>query len=308
MNISKQKIQVVKELHRPARKNFPTRRIVIKGLNETWQADLAQFDFLASENKKYKFLLVVIDCFSKYVWARPLKSKTGSEVTHAFQSILNDRTPKNLQTDQGKEFFNSHFQNLMKKYSINHYHTFSSKKAAIVERVIKTLKNRLYLEFSLNGNYKWIDIIQRIVDEYNHTKHSTIRMKPSDVNKTNENSIMKNSYNFMKIAGQNKLVVGDVVRISRYKHVFDKNYHPNWTTELFKIIEVKITNPVTYLLEDMEGRPIKGAFYEQELQKTKQPDVYLVEKILRKKGDKVLVKWLGFDKSHNSWIHRTNRL
>lgn len=156
-----------------------------------------------------------------------MKNKTGSEVTHAFQSILYDRTPKNLQTDQGEEFFNSYFRNLIKKYSINHYHTFISKRAAIVERVIKTLKNRLYLEFSLNGNYKWIDIIQRIKDEYNHTKHSTIRMKPSDVTKTNENIIMKKSYNFMEIAGQNKLVVGDVVRISRYKHVFDKNYHPN---------------------------------------------------------------------------------
>lgn len=77
---------------------------------------------------------------------------------------------------------------------------------------------------------------------------------------------------------------------------------------MFKIIKVKITNPVTYLLEDMEGQPIEGAFYEQELQKTKQPDVYLVEKSLRKKGDYVLVKWLGFGKSHNSWIHHTYRL
>jgi hypothetical protein len=88
------------------------------------------------------------------------------------------------------------------------------------------------------------------------------------------------------------------------RHAFDKSYKPHFTTELFKIATVRLTNPTTYLLEDLNGNPIKGGFYEQELLKTQQPDVYLIEKILRKKGDKMYVKWLGFDATHNSWIDK----
>ncbi|KAJ8915420.1 hypothetical protein NQ315_003180 [Exocentrus adspersus] len=102
--------------------------------------------------------------------------------------------------------------------------------------------------------------------------------------------------------------MGDIVRISKNKHIFAKGYTPNWTTELFKITAVKITNPTTYLLEDMRGQPIQGAFYAEELQKTTKSDVYLVEKVLKRKGQKVYVKWLDLDKSHNSWIDKNNVL
>ncbi|KAJ8913146.1 hypothetical protein NQ315_006064 [Exocentrus adspersus] len=95
-------------------------------------------------------------------------------------------------------------------------------------------------------------------------------------------------------------MVGDIVRISKNEHVFAKGYTPNWTTELFEITTVKITNPITCLLEDMRGQPIQGAFYAEELQKTTNPDVYLVEKVLRRKGQKIYVKWFGLDKCHNS--------
>lgn len=90
--------------------------------------------------------------------------------------------------------------------------------------------------------------------------------------------------------------------------MFDKGYTPNWSTELFKIVKIQLTNPATYLLEDMSGGPIRGSFYEHELQKAKHQDAYLVQKVLRRKRNKVYVKWLGFDKSHNSWIEKTNGL
>jgi hypothetical protein len=99
-----------------------------------------------------------------------------------------------------------------------------------------------------------------------------------------------------------KFKVGDVVRISKYKHVFSKGYTPNWTGELFTIAEVKKTRPVTYILKDEEGNIIKGGFYKEELLKTKYKDLYLIEEVLQKKGNKLYVKWLGFPKSHNSWI------
>lgn len=304
---SNEKIQLVKELHRPVRRKFPRRRTIIKGLDDLWQSDLGQLDLYAKSNKNFKYILIVIDCFSKYVWAKPLKTKSGEEVTKAFEDILKEgRIPKNLQTDHGKEYYNSNFNRLMQKYRINHYSTYSQMKAAVAERVVRTLKEKLFQYFSLNGTYKWIDVLQEIVNNYNNRKHSKTKMRPNEINKSNAKNIT--AYNHLKIAGPRRLKIGDIVRISKSKYLFEKGYTPNWTTELFKITKVQITNPVTYLLQDMNEAPIKGAFYEDELQLTKNPDIYLVEKILQRKGNKVKVRWLGLDKSYDSWIDSSNRL
>lgn len=151
MSAAEKKQQVVDEIHRTARRNFQRRRTIIKGLDESQQADLMELQKFSKENKGYRYILVVIDCFSKYTWTRPLKNKTGEEVSKAMASIFTDskRVPANLHTDMGKEFFNSHFSSLMKTYGINHYSTYSTKKAAIAERVIRTLKSKLYKVFSL---------------------------------------------------------------------------------------------------------------------------------------------------------------
>ncbi len=296
--------QVVKELHRPARKNFKRRRFIQYGLDDTFATDVAQLDQYAGENNGFKYILVVIDCFSKYLWTRAIKSKSAPDVANAMAEILktSGRIPKKIISDNGKEYYNAQFASLMKKYGIHHYSSFSPLKASIAERVIRTIKEKLFKQFTLNGNHKWLDVLRPITDAYNDSKHRTIHMKPSNVNKKNEKAILDSVYSHIKVAGKQKFKVGDIVHISKYKHVFQKGYTPNWTTELFKIAKVHITNPTTYLLEDLQGQPISGGFYEEELQKTKQPDVFLVEQVLLKKGNKMLVKWLGFDKSHYSWI------
>ncbi|KAL6418277.1 hypothetical protein ACFW04_012230 [Cataglyphis niger] len=113
-------------------------------------------------------------------------------------------------------------------------------------------------------------------------------------------------YNVIKIAGPAKFKIGDSIRVSKCKTIFEKDYTPNWTTEVFKIFKVQPTNPVTYLLEDYREKSIAGAFYKYELRRANYPDVYLVEKVLCRRDDKVYVKWLGFDGSHNSWIYKDN--
>lgn len=310
MNHSREKLKIVNELHRSARKNFTRRHTIIKGYKDLWQIDLAEMQQYAGENDGYRYIVVCINCYSKYVYTRAVKSKTGVEVTNAMKSVIEEAayTPANLQSDQGKEFYNSTFQALMKKYEINHYSTYSTKKAAIVERVIRTLKNSLYKEFSARGSYRWLEILYSITKAYNNTKHRTIGMKPVNVK---EDTDIK-AYNYIKIAPKKrKFHLGDVVRISKYKNIFDKGYTPSWTTELFKIAKVNITNPPTYLLESLDGQqqPIKGCFYEAELQKTTSPDIYLVEKILkqRKKNhtNQLFVKWLGFPNQFNSWIDKS---
>lgn len=304
---SDKKRQVVNEIHKPARINFKRRKVIIKGLSDLFQADLVEMIPYAKENNGYKYILITINCFSKFVWASPLKSKAGSEVAQAMEKVFTKQCPKNLQTDMGGEFFNKHFEKLTKKYKVNHYSVFSEKKASIVERVNRTLKNLMWKEFSMQGNYCWINLLKQIVKKYNNTKHRTIGMRPSEVTKKNEQELLKTAYNHIKLAhADSKLKVGDHVRISKIRGVFDKKYMPNWSTEIFVIQKVQLTNPTTYLLKDINNRDIQGGFYKEQLQKVRYPDVYLVEKVLKRKGNKLFVKWLGFSDKHNSWINKVD--
>ena len=141
----------------------------------------------------------------------------------------------------------------------------------------------------LNGNYKWVDELPRLVSDYNVRKHRTIGMRPSDVTSAIAEKLLGTVYSAIKIAGPAKFKVGDSVRVSKYKMSFEKGYTPNWT-EVFTIVKVQRTNPVTYLLEDYRRKSVAGAFYEHELHRAIHPDVYLMEKVLHRKGDKVYVK------------------
>lgn len=308
------KEDVVNELHKPVRKNFLRRHVIMRGIDETWQADLVDMSAYSKENQGNTFLLTVIDTFSKFAWAVPLKTKNATDVTKAMKYILDqNRQPRNLQVDQGSEFYNKKLKALMKQYKINMYSTFSVMKASICERFNRTLKSKMWKRFSLQGHYNWINILSEIIKNYNATKHRTIMMKPKDVISHATEEHLLNGIYFKKQQQiiktkrkKSKFKVGDKVRISKYKHIFEKGYTPNWTTEIFTIKLVKPTHPITYKLIDYQGHPIEGGFYSEEIAKVKHSDVYLVEKVLRKLGDKLYVKWLGFDDTHNSWINKTD--
>lgn len=307
MNV--EKATLVEELHRPARRNYPRRRVNIRGLDETWQADLVDMSAYAQYNDGYKFLLTIIDIFSKFAWAVPIKNKSGVATANAFQSVLaKGRVSKKLHVDQGKEFYNNEFKALLQRYHIQLYSTFSNLKASICERFNRTLKTTMWKKFSLRGTYKWIDILPDLISNYNDNKHRTIQMKPKDVTAENEKEILHKIYGKYQVNRTRKIKfkIGDKVRISKYKHVFEKGYTPNWTTEIFTINQVKNTDPVTYKLVDYKNQPIEGGFYQEKLTSVTNADIYLVEKILRKRGNKFHVKWLGFDDSHNSWINKSD--
>lgn len=258
-----------------------------------------------------KYILTVINVFSKKAYARALKNKTGPEVTQAMESILNslNHQIKHLHVDNGKEFYNKSMQKMLRERNINMYSSFSTMKAAIAERFNRSLKSLMFKEISLRGKYKWVDILQSLISKYNNRKHRTIKMKPNEVNITNEQHLLDTVYKKIEnVKRKPKFKIGDFVRLSKYKHIFEKGYTPNWTTEIFKIRTVQPTNPTTYLLRDLDGQDINGSVYSEELQLTEYPNLYLVEKIIRKKGNMVYVKWLGFDRKHNSWIKKANVL
>jgi len=295
--MSKREIAI--ELHKPSRKNFTRRRVNIYGKDDLWQADLVEMIPYSRKNKGYKYILCVIDCFTKFAWGLPLRTKSGKEVTDAMSRILHDRSPKLLQLDNGKEFYNKTFDELMDKYGIHKYSTYSIMKACIVERFNRTLKEKMFREFTARGSHEWISILQKLLREYNNSKHRTIGMTPiqADVNPLAV-EIKQREINNVKI----KFKVGDNVRVSTQKGVFTKGYLPNWSTEIFEIIKINKTLPVTYQLQDYTGKPIAGCFYSEEIHKTNHRKEYLIEKIIRRKGNQVFVKWLGFDASHNSWL------
>jgi hypothetical protein len=293
------KREIAHELHRPSRKNYTRRHVNIYGKNDLWQADLVEMIPYSKQNKGYKYILCVIDCFTKFAWAVALKSKTAAEVSNSMSKILCTRTPKLLQIDNGKEFYNKTFDALMSKYNIHKYSTFSVMKACIVERFNRTLKEKMFREFTARGTHDWISILPMLIKEYNNSKHRTIGMTPvqADLNPLSVELKLR------KIGNEKiKFKLGDKVRVSTQKGVFTKGYLPNWSAEIFTVIKINKTSPPTYILEDYTGKPIAGCFYSEEISKTIHPDDYLVEKIIRRRGNQVFVKWLGFDKTHNSWI------
>lgn len=298
------KEELVNELHHAARKNFLRRGTQMRGINDTLQADLVEMIPYAKQNGGMNYILTAINIFSKKAYALPLKTKSGADVKEALEAILNSlgHPIKHIHTDNGKEFYNGTVDGMLKKRNVNLYSTFSNTKAAICERFNRTLKTKMWKYFSLHGSYKWLDVLPKLISDYNNTKHRTIGMRPNDVNGYNEKELLITVYNNANGKPKQLFKVGDFVRLSKFKHAFAKGYTPNWTTEIFKIRKVQPTNPITYLLDDSEGNPIMGSIYGEELLFTKNPDIYLVEKVVRRKGTKLYVKWLGFNESFNSWI------
>ena len=311
LGISKGKIewtdQLAEELHKPVRKHFPKRRVMVSNIDEIWAADLVDMQKLSRDNRGFKYLLTVIDVFSKYGWIQPLKNKTGLEVENAFKNIFAEgRLPEKLWVDKGKEFYNQHVKKLLDKLNIEMYSTENEEKSSVVERWNRTMKNKMYKYFTANMTRTYINVLPEMVDKYNNTKHRSIGMTPVEASlPKNSDKVYFNLYKNMPEKTEPKFSVGDKVRITKKKGVFSKGYETNWTKELFVITEVQSTNPPTYKIQDMNGEEIQGTFYEQELQKSEQ-EIFRIEKIIRsrnKNGKKeIFVKWDGYDKTFNSWI------
>ena len=153
-------------LHKPRRRRFPTLPVLVFNIDQQWVADLVEVQNISKYNKGMRYLLMVIDAFSKYAWVEPIKTKTGKAVTEAFEKILKrsqGRQPQNLQTDDGKEFYNNHFQALMKRKNIHHFSTSGDTKASIVERFNRTLKERLYHYFTIKNTLTFLPVLQDLV-------------------------------------------------------------------------------------------------------------------------------------------------
>ena len=266
--------------------------------DNTWGVDLADMQLLSKSNKGFRCLLCVIDIFSKYAWVIPLKDKKGVSIVNGFQKIKkkSNRKPNKIWVDKGSEFCNNSLKKWLKDNNIKMYST-NEGKSVIAERFIRTLKNKIYKYMTSVSKNIYIDKLDDIVKEYNNKYHTLIKMKPVDVK--------DNTYIDFKKEINNKdpkFKVGDYVRISKYKNIFAKGYMPNCSDEIFVIKKVKNTVPWPYVINDPNGDEIIGTFYEKELQGTNQQE-FRIEKVIKKIGNKLYVKWKGYDNSFNPIVH-----
>ena len=277
----------MKNFINPLLENFKKRKAYSTFKDNIWGVDLADMQLLSRCNKGIRFLLCVIDIFSKYAWVVPIKDKKGIRIVKAFQIILkesNSRKPNKIWVDNGSEFYNAYFKKWLRDNNIVMYSTHSEGKSVVAEKFIRTVKSKIDKYMTSISKNVYIDKLDDILDEYNNTYHTTIKMKPADVKDNTYINAAKEINN-----KDPKLKVGDHVRMSKYKNIFAKGYMPNWSEEVFVIKKVKNTVPWTYVINDLNGEEISGIFYEKELQKTNQ-EQFRIEKMIRRNGDKLYVK------------------
>ena len=236
-------------------------------------------------NKGYKYIFTNIDVFSKVAYAFPLKSKKIQNVKPCFEKIFKKNKPKYIWSDKEPAFFSKEMQQFIKDNNVKIYHTNSHLKAVVIERFNKSLRELMMKHFVKNNNTIWYSFLPKLIKIYNNRYHSTIRMKPIEVNKSNERHIKQNVYTYNKTSKNSKFKIGDLVRISlKRRDLFDKpSSNIKWSEELFKIHSINKSNVITYKIKDLNNEIIKGIFYERELQKTKNTsEVYVIEKLFEK--------------------------
>ena len=217
-------------MHKPARLHFPRRRTYAKGIDDLFQIDLIDLSSLATYNSGYRYLLMCIDVFSKFAWSVPLKTKSGREVADAMETILDERKCALLQGDKGAEWLNTTFQQMIKRHGIKFYTSENDDiKASIVERLNRTIKERMWRYFTHSNTRRYLDVLQNIMHSYNNTRHRSIGMAPSQVDASNEQLVRQKLYPPKPKTFKYRYNVGDMVRISMRCQPFEKSYAGKWS-------------------------------------------------------------------------------
>ncbi|RWS25072.1 hypothetical protein B4U80_06846 [Leptotrombidium deliense] len=303
--------EITYTLHKPIRRNFKRNKIIVEGIDEQWQADLVEMQKFSKENSGFKYILTVIDVFSKFSWARPIKSKTPINIVNVLKDIFSERIPFSIQTDNGKEFVNSTFKKLTKQYKIIHFTSKNTDvKCAVIERFNRTLKSKMFKYFTSKGTRKFIDVLPKLISAYNETYHRAIKMKPVDVTDLNTKEVFKNIYGVtsrrMLFRKHRLLTEGSTVRRQYKRQQFDKGYYPNWTDAVFMIEkgQNKQQRP-TYKIKTGKGERITKTFYPEEIQKVNN-EWFRIEKIIKKRKRngalEYFVKYVNYSNEYNEWI------
>ena len=223
------------------KKNYPTNKIIYSHIDDIWSIDLADMiDYKISNNKNYRYIFIIIDNFSKYLWAIPLKNKYSQTSTNDFSNILttSKRKPLKIESDRGSEFYNSIFQNFLKSKNIHHYSRYTDKGPSMVERIIRTIRNLLKKPIFLAGNADWLSELPSFVKKYNNTIHPSIKMTPVQASKKVNEKIVYSNLRDKRDVRKPKFKLGQLVRTADIKKVFSKDDSTNYSYKLYTITEV----------------------------------------------------------------------
>ena len=309
-------------LQKPVKRSFKRARVEVEGMNVQYDVDLADVSNISQYNDGFRFLLIVIDVFSRFLWIAPVKHKTGKEIMSAFKILVKRgmSIPKKIRSDKGLEFSNRWFKKWCKDNKIYFFTSQNETKANYAERVIKTLKTIMYRYFTKERTYRYINVLQKFVDSYNTTPHTSLNeITPRDVKKENEADLFAYMYLREKksnkkkrtISNKNKfkLKIGSMVRISHLKQAFSRVYQQKWSAEVFKVkTRFLKQNIPLYQLIDFLDEPVIGNFYQSELQEVEKDEntLWFIEKKIRKRkrGGKTewFIKFEGWPNKYNQWI------
>ena len=225
----------------PPRKNYPTNKAVSNFVDEIWSIDLADMvDYKNSNNKGYRYIFIIVDNFSKYLWSIPLKNKYSQTITNEFSNILikSKRKPIKIESDRGSEFYNSIFQNFLKSKNIHHYSRFTDKGPSIAERVIRNVRSLLKKPIFLAGKADWLSELPSIIKQYNNIIHHSVKITPVQASKkSNEKKVFDNLRDDRQ-KQRPKFKLGQLVRTADIKRVFSKGDSTNYSYKLYTITEV----------------------------------------------------------------------
>lgn len=308
--------ELAAEIYAPAVRPKPTRQVVVAGKDAIWtcdHADMGNDDDMAKLNDGYRYYLLVMDVFTRYAWAVPCKSTQTAEAWAVMKRIMQQsgRKPTTaIWSDQG---FKGAFSAGAKAMGLTVYHAFSKHKAAMAERLIRTIGSWLWQDMTAQQTRKWTALLPDVMKRYNNSEHKALDMTPaqaSSLNAAGQQRLWTHQYGEVLPNLAPKLEVGDWVRISRLRATFEKSIaDAPWSREVFRVAAVSRGHPPMYELKDWAGEEITGKFYAQELRKTRAPELqyWEVKDVLahRNKGKsnhEILVTWLGVDANRKSWI------
>ena len=261
---------------KPPKKIYATNKTNVYYIDDIWSLDILDLkDYGPGNNRGYRYVLVVIDNFSKFGWTIPLKNKNAQTIKDSFENILinSKRKPNLIESDRGKEFYNNIFQDFLNKNNIKHYSRNSSYGAVFAERFNRTIRDLLKKIVFEHGDAAWIDVLPTITNQYNNRIHSSTKLTPIQASlKKNEGYVYKNLLDKRKKIPP-KFQLNDLVRTADLKRTFSKGDTTNWSYKLYKITEIINDTIPSYKIDNLEERYNQSLLKKTELSLKQNKDV-----------------------------------
>ena len=258
------------------RKSYPTNKTDVYHIDDIWSLDILDLkDYGPENNRGYRYVLVIIDNFSKFGWTVPLKNKNAQTIKDFLENILisSKRKPKLIESDRGREFYNNIFQDFLNKNNIKFYSRNSSYGAVFAERFNRTIRDLLKKPVFEKGDGKWVDILPTETKQYNITIHSSTKLTPIEASlKKNEEYVYKNFLD-KRNKSQPKFQINDLVRTADLKKTFSKGDTTNCSYKLYKITEIINDTIPSYHLDNLPEKYNESLLKKTELTLKQNKDV-----------------------------------